>query len=486
MNIQIRFFIYLISLILLSIILVGFIDLLFNNTSGIYWLGILLIVILFLILLEFIRRDFLKPMLSLEQWGIQYKQQHRQDSLSNNSFKMVQESIDHLVNESEELYDEMNDVLQTQVKRLSKKSSLLETLYAVSSSLNEISDMEQLLSYFLQLFINMTGGNSGVIRLLTDKNELSIASIKGNIDNHLQVNNIKTNDCICGDITINAQERVQFSVHTCAKCIGRQSQKKCHYGTIFIPLTHKGITVGIVNLFFDTTPSLNQDERALLKTISDHLAIALDKAKIDQNAKQLSLNQERIYLSQDIHDSLAQILYSVGMQTSALLDIIKKSTKQEALIKATDIKNNINEANNELRRLLHNFRKPIDNDDLLANIKNIAQTMSQKTGLSIYVHCIDTMSVSTQMEEQIIYIIQEVLINVEKHAKATNIRILLSQKSLIIEDDGCGFKVSNNQNNHGFHLGLNIIKERAMRINAKLSIESEPNEGTQIILKLAN
>ncbi len=483
MKIRSRFFIYLFSLIALSI---GLGELLaVFSYQLLHLLAAVGLVVGFLVLLLLIYKDFLKPMLSIEKWVNHYKQHHQPEQNERNIFISIQQVLNHLSNESEGLYDEMNEVLQTQIKRLSKKSGLLETLYAVSSSLNEIRSLDDLLQHLLQLFINMTEANSGVIRLIDKGNELNIASIIGNIDTKNQVLGISGNACLCYKIAHDRDARVQFSVHTCAKCVGQTSERECSYGTIFIPLQHQRQTLGIVSLFFDKTPSLSEDERALLKAIGSHLAIALDKARIDANARRLSLNQERLFLSQDLHDSLSQVLYSLGLQTSALLDIIQKETKQKALGKAKDLEIGIGQANRELRNLLNNFRKPLDISDLVSSIKHIAAKFENQTKTKVFVHCLEPPKVPLEVEQQIIYIVQEALTNIKKHAAASNVRLLLNKNSVIIEDDGSGFNVSKAKSRAGYHLGLDILKERAARIGASIHIESEENEGTQITLKLS-
>lgn len=485
MSIRTRFFIYFISLIGLSILLSQLLLSTHTQPMLAFWIKILVLISCFVILFLLVKRDFLSPMLDLQRWLKHYKtNQTHLNYQKNTSLQDIPNFVTHLVNENKGLYDEMDAVLQTQIKRLSKKSSLLETLYSVSSSLNEITDTNQLLNYFLSLFVNMTQANSGVIRLLDKNTHLNLASAKGNIETNEQVNHINKKDCICVDIASDAQESVQFSVHNCAKCIGKVSAKQCQYGTIFIPLIYKGSTMGIVSLFFDKPPSLSEDERALLKAVGGHLALALDKTNGEAQARAMRLSQERLYLSQDIHDSLSQILYSVGLQTSALLDIIQKSSKLEASNKAQEIQDSISQANNELRRLLHNVRKPIENEDILTKIKAIARKIEQETQLNIYVQCINIMQASPEVEQQVLGITQEALTNIKKHAHAHNVRILLSPSSLMIEDDGCGFNVTNNKSHNGFHLGLSILQERAQRINAELNIDSEPEEGTQITLIL--
>ncbi len=486
MSIRIKFFSYLVLSSILAILLAF--STYITITNGIHTIEVILLLIIlvcYYVLFLFIRKDFLLPMLNLYKYSNRYKNQQNSVEDSGNVFHSITKIIDVLADESEGLYDDMSVILKKQIDRLAKKSSILGTLYNVSLSLNKINDIDKLLKYFLQLLTNMTDANSGVIRILNNNQELAVNLVTGNIDDNGQKLIITNSDCICFDITKN-NNGVQFSVHTCKKCVGKSSQTKCKYGTIFIPLTHKTNNLGVVSLFFDKTPSLSQDERSLLQSIGYHLALAIEKDSIDKEAKRLSINQERLFLSQDIHDSLSQILYSLGMQTSVLLDIINNDSKKNASNKAQDIKLGVQQANAELRNLLRNFREPISNLGLVSDIKNLVNKFKKDNNINVFIHNEQNINISLENSEQILKIVQESLVNIGKHSNANNVRILISKQKLLIEDDGKGFDVRINKSHSGAYLGLNIIKERALRIGAKLTINSEINEGTQIVLDIPN
>ena len=93
------------------------------------------------------------------------------------------------------------------------------------------------------------------------------------------------------------------------------------------------------------------------------------------------------------------------------------------------------------------------------------------------------------LEVHLLHIIQESLTNIRKHSNANNVRILMrctKEKPfhVLIEDDGMGIGQDFSDAKPGEHVGLTIMKERAQRIGAKLSIESDPGEGTRIELDL--
>ena len=77
--------------------------------------------------------------------------------------------------------------------------------------------------------------------------------------------------------------------------------------------------------------------------------------------------------------------------------------------------------------------------------------------------------------------------NICKHSKADTVRILMRKTPnqiyyMIIEDDGIGFDKPPERTHEGEHIGLSVMRERAEMMGGELEIESEPGEGTQILL----
>jgi signal transduction histidine kinase len=82
---------------------------------------------------------------------------------------------------------------------------------------------------------------------------------------------------------------------------------------------------------------------------------------------------------------------------------------------------------------------------------------------------------------------QEALNNVAKHARAQHVDIVLERNadhlSLIVEDDGVGFNPLDRET-LGEGLGLTGMRERAALVGADVQIESVPDRGTTVILRV--
>ena len=238
MGIKTKFYLYLFATIALSPLLVAEVILVYQTPNIVDSMLMALILLAYLGLYLAIRKDFLLPFNDLRSWVRDYNidQSARLSDDQKTTFQPVATAINHLIEENQHLYDDMEDILQKQIQRLSKKSASLETLYGVSSKLNSMHSTEELFEHFLGIFMNMTNADSGVVRRLSNEGELHLAAQRGVIDQQGQVDNVLSSDCFCGEVAMAQDVNVQFSVHTCAKCVGCKSEAKDNVGTIFIPL----------------------------------------------------------------------------------------------------------------------------------------------------------------------------------------------------------------------------------------------------------
>jgi signal transduction histidine kinase len=103
---------------------------------------------------------------------------------------------------------------------------------------------------------------------------------------------------------------------------------------------------------------------------------------------------------------------------------------------------------------------------------------------------IDGKHLLPEIEINLYRIGQEALNNISKHARATNVSAILERRdgimSLIIEDDGIGFnpdkRAKLTEDDRG--MGLLGMKERAELVGGKIEIESAPNKGTTIYVRV--
>jgi two-component system nitrate/nitrite sensor histidine kinase NarX len=87
----------------------------------------------------------------------------------------------------------------------------------------------------------------------------------------------------------------------------------------------------------------------------------------------------------------------------------------------------------------------------------------------------------------VLFILQEALSNIRKHALASQVHITLKNArdfELTIQDNGCGYDPANIASRSETHVGFHIMRERAARLGAQLELNSEPGKGARVHLLL--
>jgi len=225
----------------------------------------------------------------------------------------------------------------------------------------------------------------------------------------------------------------------------------------------------------------------MLFTVGHHLGVAIAKQRSDAEARRLSIIEERNSLAHELHDSLAQTLASLRFQCRMLADSLTATPISEAAHNdLTRIRNGLDEAHIELRELLASFRAPLDRRGLVPALAKLTDRLGLETGAHVlFQNDCRPFELSATVEVQLLRIVQEALANIRKHAQAQTVRVLLTRivngrYLLLIEDDGIGFSTPTSEKHSGEHIGLSIMEERARRIGATLTLESESGEGTRI------
>jgi signal transduction histidine kinase len=142
-----------------------------------------------------------------------------------------------------------------------------------------------------------------------------------------------------------------------------------------------------------------------------------------------------------------------------------------------------------MRRVAHNMMpEALLKFGLNDTLKNYCESVSQNTGLAVTFQSFGLEKRLDQSTEIVLYrIVQELLNNTVKHAKATQAQVQFSRIeniiSLTVEDNGKGFDINNLEKNG---IGISNIQNRVDYLNGKMDIKSDENgTSTHIEFELA-
>lgn len=223
----------------------------------------------------------------------------------------------------------------------------------------------------------------------------------------------------------------------------------------------------------------------LAMTIANLAAVAIVNAELYEHAQELAALQERQRLARNLHDAVNQSLFSAGLIAEVLPRVWEKEPEQ-ARRSLKDLRRLIRGALAEMRSLLAELRPSTLIDTELSDlVRQLGNAFTGRTGIPVAVTVSGEGSVPADVQVAAYRICQEGMNNIAKHARASHVSIDLSFEStgleLCLKDDGCGFVTSELAPTGSF--GLTMMRERAEAAGAVLTVSSQREQGTEIILR---
>jgi len=214
------------------------------------------------------------------------------------------------------------------------------------------------------------------------------------------------------------------------------------------------------------------------------------QARLMGQQRALATSEERERLARDLHDDLGQVFGFINVQAQTIkrelsnagIDI--PSSKLDRLIEVTQ------SAHRKMREYIHSATNVAGVEkDFVSVLGQEVEQVGKQTGLAVRLDIADGLTVAglkPAAARHILSIIKEALNNVQKHAGAKNISIVIGSDGtgirVEIADDGRGFDLAQLEKKPSQGLGLNIMKERAAEIGGRLTVDSAPAKGTRIVL----
>jgi PAS domain S-box-containing protein len=218
-------------------------------------------------------------------------------------------------------------------------------------------------------------------------------------------------------------------------------------------------------------------------------------AKQLQERKQLAaklvelLEKDRRDTAMSLHDEVGSILTGARMEIEAIEADLRESPASHRIGK---IKERTSEAIKAIRNISGQLRpSSLEHFGLVPSICSLAEQIEKESGIKVAVHAGKMLKRFSPEKELALYrIIQESLTNVLKHAEADEVFVTLTLRDdvvhLSVEDNGKGFNYGD-PDTHGFrqvHLGISIMRERALQFGGRFKIETKPGKGTHVLAEV--
>lgn len=243
----------------------------------------------------------------------------------------------------------------------------------------------------------------------------------------------------------------------------------------------------------DIHKKMCESEASLMRAIGDSFAGILNCAHKAQANRRIALYEERALIARELHDSLAQSLSYLKIQTSRLHKLLNNTRSGEATNQGFDLdsadaiigelRTNINLAYAQLRELITTFRLTMNGRTLKQALKDSVEEFENKSSIAFSLdYRLSDDELSVEEEMHVLQIVRESLCNIVRHSMASHAEVYLYPKgnstiSLIIDDDGIGI---DDKRPPELHQGLIIMQQRARSLGGEMSVTRSPANGTRI------
>ena len=245
-------------------------------------------------------------------------------------------------------------------------------------------------------------------------------------------------------------------------------------------------TIWLIFSFANQAPAMEQ-----LKWRMAPLATALEKgikAWYQREEKiKTALKTERSIYAAELHDSLAQVLGYLRLKSAKLDKLCQKENYQDLKPITEDLAAYTHCAYRQTRELITSSRLTMQTDNLAKGIVNSIKEFEQQSAIVFELDNRMQLNLLTPKQTmQILYIVRESLSNIVRHSHASHSRIVIRPSGdqhlqVTIEDNGKGIDQTAIRSDS---FGLQIMQERAARIDASLTISHRKGGGTQTELLL--
>jgi two-component system, NarL family, nitrate/nitrite sensor histidine kinase NarX len=408
----------------------------------------------------------------------------RVEAASTVEFHELAEGFNAMAEHLQEMYRDLEAKVREKTERLEDKRRRLATLYDMSAFVARAESLDELARGFVARLRVLLGADAVAVRWSDEANEryllLAQEGLPGALARDEQC--LNTASCHCGQPAPRAHTRV---IPVRADEPGRSRCAQAGFKTLLsVPVSLHQRVLGEVDLLFRDARTVNADERSLVEVLASHLAGGIEGLRAAAAAKEAAVAQERTLLAQELHDSIAQSLAFMKIQVGLLRESLRRGDQTAATRTIGELEAGVKESYGDVRELLLHFRTRTQGEDIGLALRSTVQKFEHQTGLPVTLEMQGHgVPLPTDVQVQVLHIVQEALSNVRKHASARNVDLRVQQTPqwrFEVADDGAGFDAAADAGES--HVGLRIMRERAARIGAHVEVDSAPGAGTRVVI----
>lgn len=407
---------------------------------------------------------------------------------SHDEFNDLAAGFNHMAQTLQNLYQGLERTVAEKTRDLEAERARLAALYEVSNFLVEANTLEELARGFAQKVRRLVGADAVAVRWSDEANQRYVMLASDCLPQAMieEEHCIEAGLCACGQPQATARTRVIPIVSDTDQRLGHCARAG-YASLVSVPIRLSHRVLGEVDLLYRREVILTLEDRGLYDALVGHLANAMESLRTEALVREAAVSEERTMLAAELHDSIAQSLAFLKIQISLLRVAVQNGERERTESVVNELEEGVRESTNDVRELLVHFRTRTNSDNIEQALRTTLKKFEHQTGLKAHLkmegHGI---ALPSDIQLQILHVVQEALSNVRKHAGATDVSVVVERGDywcFTVQDNGKGFTPTKASASDS-HVGLHIMRERAERIGARVHVASTIGQGTKVCLQL--
>jgi signal transduction histidine kinase len=255
-----------------------------------------------------------------------------------------------------------------------------------------------------------------------------------------------------------------------------------------MPITDGDEILGALYLANHRDGQFSADDERLLGVLAAHAAIALTNARLYEHSRELTLLAERQRVARELHDAVAQKLFSLRLTTEAAAAWVRRDPAR-AETELQEIRRLAAQAADELGQIVAELRpRELADTGLVETLRRRVALLDRVHEAHVEFSATLSRRLPAPVEEVVLRVAEEALHNALRHSSPSHVRVSLTGSGrcgavCAIADDGAGFDASASAASSA-RLGLASMRERARRVGGTLTVVSRPGGGTTVTLEV--
>lgn len=394
------------------------------------------------------------------------------------------DEVEDLAKQFSAMSAELRDSYANLERKVGDRTRELATLNAIAAVVSESLKLEQVLPSALEKTIELLDLAQGGIYLLDEREQLHLSEHRGlSAEAVSLIAVLKKGEGFSGVVAQSGEPIVVDDVPNDPRLPPGMLAAGAGSSMVCVPLISSGRVLGTMFVLSESPRLFTSRDVELLVGIGHQIGVAVENARLYEQAKQLAVLDERNRLARDLHDSVTQALYSVTLYAEAASRLLSAGDVATASEHIAELRATGQQALREMRSLIFELRPSLlEKEGLLAALQSRLEAVESRAGLGVELRTEGIESLPAAVENGLYGIAQEALNNVLKHSRAKSVRLSLvrsgSKVTMDVTDDGEGFDLASVRERGG--LGLRGMEERAAACGARMKILSAPGDGTTV------